>query len=368
MTDPVVATAPEADGGDEGQADAVSEAPPSHDVVGDSMLWGPGKASFVPGGELPIAECLVRLRLLRSEHGELHRAMDAFLERCTDAELWCHLLPYIFDPPAEGADAAKRLLGRLLVAMPELVSTVPATLVLARAAFRWAPALADAELDRWRRAEGRGARQAYGEVVALAATAVPTPDWAVARLAEIVRDPVLSDARAGAAMTAANRWSDGRSRTGMASLLLDLLAWGEEGVWRAVFDLFRVVDRLAPDRETVRLLDAMCERIATAPRVDATFLAERLGELLPHEAALVGRLAMRLVESQPEVTGLAAANLVDLAVTLHGLGGDTRAVGTDFFESLLDKGVPEARTTLDEIDSRKEAARPRRPRVRRRRR
>ena len=370
LTNPLVAAEPkvEAEPDPDGEEAAAAEPQSGHDVVHDSMLWGGGTASLVPGGELPIVECLIRLRLQRREYQELHRVLDDFLDRCRDVELWCHLLRYFGDPPAERADAAESLMVRVLAEMPGLVSTLPATLAMARAAFRWAPALADGELDRWRRATGRGPRQAYGEMVAFAATAMPAPDWAAARLAEIVRDPELADARAGAALTAVNRWSDGRSRAGMARVLLDLVATAERGVWLAVFDLFRVVDRLVPDRETVQLLEALSERIGSAPRVDASFLAERLGTLLPHQAPLVGRLAIGLVDSQPEVTGLAAASFVDLAVTLHGLGGETRAAGTELFESLLDRGVPEARTTLEEIDRRREAARPRRPRIRRRRR
>lgn len=368
LKSPLVAAAREAEEEEEGGEAETQETQASHDVVSDSMLWGGGRVSLVPGGEFPVVECLIRLRLRRKEYQGLHRALDDFLARCTDPELWCHLLPYFDNPTRERADAAKELLGRLLAEMPELVSTDRATLAMARAAFRWGPAFADAELDRWRSAQGRGPRQAYGEIVALAATATPTPDWVEARLEEIVRDSDQVDARAGAALTIVNLWSDIRGRVRLADVLLDLLAWEEDGVWRAVFDLFRVVDRLAPDKETVQLLEAMCERIGGTPRADVSFLAERLGTLLPHEAPLVGRLALGLVGSQPEVTGLAAANLVDLAVTLHRLGGETRTVGTELFESLLDKGVPEARTTLDEIDRRKEATRVRRPRVRRRRR
>ena len=368
LTSPLVATPPEVGGEQQGEASGTEETQSSHDVARDSMLWASGRVSLVPGGEFPVVECLIRLRLRRREYQELHGALDDLLERCKDAGLWCHLLPYFAEPLADRADAAKDLLVRLLAEMPELVSTEPATLAMARAAFRWAPALADAELDRWRCAGGRGPRQAYGEMVALAATAIPRPRWADVRLAEIVRNAEQADARAGAALTLVNRWSDVRSRVGLASVLLDLLASEEDGVWRAVFDLFRVVYRLAPDKETVQLLEAMCERIGGMPRVDVSFLAERLGTMLPHEAPLVGRLALGLVGSQPEVTGLAAANLVDLALTLHRLGGATRNVGTELFESLLEKGVPEAHATLDEIDRRKEATRLRRPRVRRRRR
>lgn len=368
LTNPMVEASPAAEGEPDDDELTAEDVQSNHNVVGDSVLWGGGTMLFVPGGEFPVVECLIQLRLHRREYDLLHRALNGFLDRCKDMELWRHLLRYFSDPPPEGVEATQRLLKRVLEEMPELVSAESATVAMAGAAFRWAPEFADAELDRWRNAEGHGPRQAYGEVVALAATSTPPPDWADARLAEIVRDRALVDARAGATLTAVNRWVDGRSRVRMASVLLDLLASEEEGVWRAVFDLFRVVDRLAPETETIQVLDAMCARLGTMPRVDVSFLVERLGTLLPHEAALVGRLALRIVKAQPEVTGLAAANLVDLAVTLHRLGGETRAMGTELFESLLDKGVPEARTTLEEIDRRREATRLQRPRVRRRRR
>ena len=359
----------EAETDEEGEQAEGDDAESSHDLVRDSALWGGGRMSLVPGGEFPVVECLIRLRLRRREYRELHHALDDFLTRCKDAELWSYLLRHFANPPTDRVDAAKGLFERLLTEMPELVSTAPATFAIARAAVAWAPDLADGELDRWRNAKGRPARQAYGEVVALAAMAAPRPGWTEGRLADIIGDPLLVDARAGTALTIVNRWCDTRSRIRMSKVLVDLLEIGEEGVWRAVFDLFRVVDGLAPDKETVTLLEAVCERIGAAPRVNASFVAERLGTLLPHEAPLVGRLAMGLTENQlPGLTGLTAANLVDLAVTLHRLGGETRNVGVELFEMLLDKGVPEARTTLDEIDRRKEAIRPRRPRVRRRRR
>ena len=340
-----------------------------HDVVRDSMLWGGGTVALVPGGDFPVLECLIRLRLRRKEYDELHRAMHGYLDRCADTEIWSHLLPYFDDPPAGRVDGAKILIERVLAEVPGIVGTVPATLAIARAAFRWEPALADRELDRWRNAEGSASRQAYGEIVGLAATSTThRQGWAEGRLAKIVVDGSLVDARAGAALTAVNRWSDGRVRREMSKLVVDLLSTGEIGVWRAVFDLFRVVDRLAPDEETVQLLEAMRGRVGEAPPVDASFLAEQLGTLLPHEAPLVGLLAMGIVASQSRVSGLAAANFVDLAVTLHRLGGETRKAGTELFEALLDKGVPEARTTLDEIDNRTGRKVPRRPRMRRRRR
>jgi hypothetical protein len=61
---------------------------------------------------------------------------------------------------------------------------------------------------------------------------------------------------------------------------------------------------------------------------------------------------------------MAASRLVDLAVTLHRLGPETREVGTTLFEQLIGIDAYEARQTLDEIDNRfQEAARA--PRLRR---
>lgn len=67
-------------------------------------------------------------------------------------------------------------------------------------------------------------------------------------------------------------------------------------------------------------------------------------------------------------TARATSPLVDLAVTLHRLGPDTRDVGLELFEQLIDIDAYEARQTLDQIDGRfrENAQTFRRPRVRRR--
>ena len=146
FTNPLVEARENVEGEPEGGEVATEDARSGADVVRDSVLWGGGTVSLVPGGEFAVAECLIRLRLRRREYELLHRALDDFLDRCKDAELWCHLLHYFGDPPAERAEAAKGLLARVLAEMPELVSTGPATLAIAGAAFRWAPEFADAEL------------------------------------------------------------------------------------------------------------------------------------------------------------------------------------------------------------------------------
>lgn len=144
--------------------------------------------------------------------------------------------------------------------------------------------------------------------------------------------------------------------------------------WKAIFDLFRVVDELVPDESTSLLLEAIADHAAKSPTVGVTFIVERLQSLLPHEAALVARLATILVEKWKQDlgdirTGTAAhaSELVDLAITLHRLGPATRDVGTHLFEMLLEIDAYEARATLDQIDSRFRPTGPvRRPRLQRR--
>jgi hypothetical protein len=56
-------------------------------------------------------------------------------------------------------------------------------------------------------------------------------------------------------------------------------------------DLFRLIDELTPDVDTVRLLTTMAGHIHTSPPLSATFVVERLQSLLPHEAKVVAQIA-----------------------------------------------------------------------------
>ena len=182
------------------------------------------------------------------------------------------------------------------------------------------------------------------------------------------------DARAGAATTAVNLWSGEAHRARATDLLVRLLPLAGASEWSAVFDLFRIIDELTPEANTIALLEAIADNMDNAPRLNSTFVVDRLETLLPHEAPLVARIAENLVRKwRNELgdirTGTAATapQFVDLAVTLHRLGPNTREDGTRLFEQLLDIDAYMARATLDEIDSRFRQERAyRRPRLARR--
>jgi hypothetical protein len=123
------------------------------------------------------------------------------------------------------------------------------------------------------------------------------------------------------------------------------------------------------------VLTAIAGHIETAPKLSGTFIVERLQTLLPYEADLVGRIGLGLISIWRGELGdmrtshaLAAPELVDLAVTLHRLGHETRELGTRLFEELIELDAYSARETLDQIDSRFRAVRgSSRPRLERRR-
>lgn len=322
-----------------------------------SLLWGPGGVSTLPGGEYPVAEAIVQIRLIRNEPDQALALLATYLNREKNPKIWEELsrfLPYLW--PVE-AEARREFVDRLFAEVPNLIGTAYAAQFLARAPH-YDPDLVDRHLDAWKTAPSLVARQTYGEIVALIALTRPELDWAQRRLDEITAaDNAVT--RAGATLTAANFFATGPDRTKAAHLLVRLLAGGGKGVWEAAFDVFRMVDRLTPDEGTIELLKAIADNIGEAPQLDATFVVDRLATLLPHQAALVGQLAHSLVEKWKAelgdirtATAMATSQLANLAITLHRLGPQTREMGTVLFEQLIETDAYEARQMLDEIDNR----------------
>lgn len=330
------------------------------DPEGRSLLWGYGGISIVPGKPFPILHALVRHFLVTQDHEALRMLLHECLPLNFEQNVWAHLLPILRHlRPSEGADAgpATALIAAILEHFPGLVGTRDLAILLGHIHW-WAPQLVEHETSRWKNSERRAARQGYGELIALMAFLHLDRNSSKAALTDIHRGDD-ADARAGAAMTAVNLWADPAHRAATTAFLVGLIPQACDAEWNAIFDLFRIVDELLPDESTALLLEAIADHAASAPTVSATYIVDRLQSLLPHEASLVARLAMALIEQwhgdlADIKTGTAAhaSDLVDLAVTLHRLGPTTREAGTRLFERLLEIDAFEARATLDQIDSR----------------
>lgn len=359
--------------GDEDSADNSAET--NDDPEGRSLLWGYGGLSVVPGGPFPFLHALARYYLVADNQDALRELVAECLPLGFKSETWAHLLVLLrYLRPAEGENVRStiELLIDVLQHNPSLVGSRELAYLFGHIHW-WAAELVERELPAWAISERRGVRQGYGELVALLALLHPERDWPKTALGELERgdDP---DAKAGAAITAVNLWPDQALRTAATGILTRIIPNARDAEWRAVFDLFRVVDELVPDENTSLLLEVIADNAANAPTVGATFIVERLQSLLPHEAPLVARLATILVEKWKQdlgdiQTGTAAhaSELVDLAITLHRLGPATREIGTHLFEILLEINAYEARTTLDQIDGRfRPTGSVRRPRLQRR--
>ncbi|MFS0738685.1 hypothetical protein ABC347_16680 [Sphingomonas sp. 1P06PA] len=345
------------------------------DPEGRSLLWGHGGFSMVPGGSFPVLHALARHYLVTADHDALRALLSACLRQNFETKVWAHLLPLLrYLRPSEGVDATPsiELLADIVRHFPTLVGTHELAILFGHIHW-WAPDLVESELPRWSSSDRKSARQGYGELVALLAILHPDREWPKKALNEIERSDDTF-AKAGAATTAVNLWSDVAHRSAATGFLIRLIPGASDAEWKAIFDLFRIADELLPDESTALLLEAIADNAANAPTVGATFIVERLQSLLPHEAPLVARLATILVGKWHNDlgdirTGTAAhaSELVDLAITLHRLGPATREDGTRLFEMLLDINAYEARSTLDQIDNRfRPTTSVRRPRLQRR--
>lgn len=153
-----------------------------------------------------------------------------------------------------------------------------------------------------------------------------------------------------------------------------LLGVDNPDIWSAAFELFRLSDELVADDATTTLLRAIVDGLPRSPKLNPSFVVDRLATLLPHQAQLVGEFALGLVAKwnaelgdMRTSTAMATSSLVDLAITLHRLSPETRETGLILFEQLIDIGAYEALQILDEIDNRFRPTAPHiRPRVRRR--
>jgi hypothetical protein len=339
----------------------------------ESLLFGHGGITLVPGGTYSILDALIRVRLARGESEAIMEMLTGYLKHTNDSKIWECILRYLIYLRAGEVDLRPQFIQSLLAGLPQLVGT-RASAILLTEVLRYAPEIVQAELERWNSSPRREARQGYGELTTLAAIVRPELEWPQRYLNELLEEESVVDGRAGAALVAVHLWIEPKHRAHATAILVRLCVKTERGVWTAIFDLFRLVDELHNEDHTIQLLTAIADNIHTAPALSGTFVVERLGTLLPHEAVLVAKIADGLVKLwRTRLTdvrtseALVAPQLFDLATTLHRLGPDTRKIGLNLFESLLEIDAYQSREMLNEIDNRfKGAASAARPRLRRR--
>jgi nucleoside phosphorylase len=338
-----------------GERDEVDRA---NDARNYSILWGHGGVSILPRGNFPILSALTSILLKGNEEGRdrLLVILNDHLVRERNPKVWQALLIQLSHAGGSTPEVVSRFLRALFVRFPSLLETREAVYFLAYAQ-RWDDVLVHDLIATWERAENPMLRQAQGELVGLVATVQGSDRWTKTRDELVERGS--AEAKIGLAHAGANLWAETQYHTVAGELLERLIPGADKDRMSAILDVFRLSDDLVPEPTTLAFL-----RTLAAPGVDlgdapSSFIVEKLQSLLPHAAAVVGEIALKLVDARRSnlrdvrtATAIAAPQLTDLAITLHRLGGASRETGVTVFEALIDLDAYGARDTLTEIDGR----------------
>ncbi|SDA97848.1 HNH endonuclease [Mesorhizobium qingshengii] len=349
-------------------AEKASEKDPSRREK--SILWGMGSA--VSSGNFPKLDVLVHALLLADQHDRVLALLTRAGERGEDERVWTAILHWFrYLKPTDSA-ALERLLDAVFDRYPALLKTNQLAILFAYLHWRHAD-FVRTYLERWATSGDEYFEQLAGELTPLIAFLQPELSWTKPLLEQIVFGPGTEWTRLGAINAAVNLFPDVEFRDRASELLVRIIPMISGVAWNNLFDVFRLVDEITPDPSWLALLTAIEANLAGAQKINATFVVDRLQTLLPHHALLVARIAKHLIETWRDElgdiqTGTAgsASELVDLAITLHRIGEETREIGLELFEQLVEIQAYTAKETLEQIDNRFRTQAPQRQRLPRR--
>lgn len=330
----------------------------SKDTRQDSILWGHGGISILPGGNFPILSALTAILLKRKEDGRdrLLAILNEHLPRERNPKVWQALLIRLSHAGGSAPEVVSKFLRALFARYPALLETREAVYFLAYAQ-RWDDVLVHDLIATWVHSENPMLRQAQGELAGLVSTVQGSDRWTT------MRDELLErgspEAKIGLAYAGANLWVETQFNAAAGSLLERLIPSADKARMAAILDVFRLCDDLVPEPTTLAFLRALAGPEVDLAGAPSTFVVEKLQSLLPHAADVIGDIGLKLVEAWRNdlsdfrtVTVIAAPQLTDLALTLHRLGGASRETGVTVFEALIELDAYGARDTLAEIDGR----------------
>ncbi len=330
----------------------------AEDLKSQSLLWGLGGATSLPGGNFTILSALATILLNRGEEGRdlYFRILRDHLAEDRDPKIWKPLLYRLSHVGGSSPAVPSAFFRELFSQVPGILETREGIMFLAYAQH-WDEGLVFELVYEWPRSSRPFLQQAYGELVGLVAMTRGISGWVEAQRSIVFGG--LEPARVGLAYAAVNLRSETKFRASADEVLIGLLQQADSDLVAVIMDFFRVADELTPDVSTVKLLKAL-----TAPEIDMSavpspLIVERLESMLPHEADLVAKLAEKLIAAWRTqladlrtATAAAAPHLTDLALTLHRMGGASREAGVRLFEAMIEIDAYGARDTLAEIDGR----------------
>lgn len=331
-----------------------------------SVLWQRGGLCSLPYGTYHLLHALTYGYLLRKPPAAARwlSALEAHCERPEQPETWlalAHDLRYLHHCDHEGA---ARFLRRLFERFPAVLEREEGAVLITNV-WSFAPAESVwAWLTRLRQGAWVKGAQAYGELIGLRALIFPGDVRARSEIEAVLgsgpEPPTdLQAVRTGVAFACANLWERADTRRAATECLVRLIPGADDDVGSAVMHLFVASDSLLPDDPTHQLLDALVRHPRALLCAEVGWFIERLEGLLPNEAETVCRLCREVIRlrgqdlaSLQSSWSMQAANLTNVALTLHRLDDPCRGAGLELFEALLDIRLPDAEAALREIDLR----------------
>jgi nucleoside phosphorylase len=330
----------------------------SKEVRHESILWGHGGISILPGGNFPILSALTSILLKKTEEGRdrLLIILNEHLPRERNPKVWQALLRSLSNAGGSTPEIVSDFIRALFARYPALLETHEAVHFLAYAQ-RWDDVLVHDQIVGWDAAENVMLRQAQGELVGLVSIVRHSDRWN--KMQDELLERGSPEAKIGLAFAAAHLWVEPQFHVAAGSLMQRLIPGADKARMSAILDVFRLCDDLVPEPTTFDLLRALAAPEVKLAGVPSMFVVEKLQSLLPHAADIVGEIALKLVEEWRNdlsdirtASSIAAPQLTDLSITLHRLGGLSRNIGITIFEALIDLDAYGVRETQAEIDGR----------------
>lgn len=349
----------------------------------DSILWGHRRFSILPHGNYQVLETLALACISQKPMAVPHwlGILTRHLERNESPNVWIALSQFLKFLANGNRVKGRAFLKRLFRKYPEVLQSVEGIILLAHIHTWFGERNLWSALTVLRGAKSDLGKQSYGEILCLHVAMYPEAKWSskqLSRLLERASHPNRRDRLAvlGIAFCAANLWNSADYREFATKILVHIIPVADESQSRAVLDVFRVAEQLRPDGPTGELIRVICENRHILKEVDNTFLIERLPDILPEYAELIFQVCMGIIDEHSNdlrnlATGISASSseLVDIALTLHRMGGEYSEMGLTLFERLLEINAYGTQDTLDSLDNRlTKTTEFRRPRRRRRRR
>jgi hypothetical protein len=350
---------------------------------GDSLLWGYGRTRILPDGTYPVLNALLWGLIARDAfpNTALFDALSAHLRRGDQEDIW-EAIAFDLSLNIARCDRAKAqaFLTELFQTYPTLLADIAGVWLVAHTLSWVDPEVLKEWLTAICSTPWRRARQAYGELLGLAAVVIPTIEWPKSGVQDILERHQSNNAEVveemlGLVHAAVGLWKESAEETRMVPVLLAGLRSQNALVGRAAMDFYRRNQTVSLNDTTRSIVLATIDGKAIETVRSHGSLLEVAAELLDDDPELVNRICCRILDSSGANLGnLASAAALDsegfiaIAMSLQRLSEPHRTNGISLFERLIEHDSYRAREVLMDVDRRPGHSAPPRQSARRRRR